>query len=88
MFAWLNSLPPLFADDVPLTTPYWYGNSFAMALLSTIAFGGVGIVMSILGFKLFDWLTPGNLQEEIFQKQNIAAAVLGAAVVIGICIVR
>lgn len=44
-------------------------------------------MLALVGFKLFDWLTPGNLQQEIFQKQNVAAAVLAAAVIIGICLV-
>ena len=45
----------------------------------------VGLAM--LGFKLFDLLTPGKLEEEIVQKQNIAAAILGGAIVVGICII-
>ena len=66
---------------------HWVPESFEMAIVATLAFGGVGIVLALVGFKLFDWLTPGNLQQEIFQKQNVAAAILGAAVIIGICIV-
>jgi uncharacterized membrane protein YjfL (UPF0719 family) len=69
--------PPIWAD------PY----SFGMAVLSTVVFGVVGIALAILGFKLFDMLTPGKLEEEIVQKQNIAAAILGASIIIGICLI-
>ena len=47
----------------------------------------VGIVMAIVGFKIWDRLTPGNLEEEICRKQNIAAAILGAAIILGTCLV-
>jgi len=69
--------PPIWSD------PYTFG----MSVMSTIVFGVVGIGLAILGFKLFDMLTPGKLEEEIVQKQNIAASILGAAIIIGICLI-
>jgi uncharacterized membrane protein YjfL (UPF0719 family) len=56
-------------------------------LLNSLVYGLLGIALAVLGFKLFDWLTPGNLQEEIIEKKNLAAAVLAGSVIIGICIV-
>ena len=38
-----------------------------------------------LGFRLLDWLTPGDLNRKIFEEGNIAAAILGAALVLGVC---
>ena len=61
--------------------------TFAMAALSAAVFGAIGIVMAIIGFKLFDMMTPGKLDEEILQKQNTAAAILAGAFLIGICII-
>jgi uncharacterized membrane protein YjfL (UPF0719 family) len=61
--------------------------SFGMAIVSTLVFGAIGIVLAIIGFKILDMLTPGKLDEEILQKQNIAAAVLAGAFVLGICII-
>jgi uncharacterized membrane protein YjfL (UPF0719 family) len=58
-----------------------------MAVLSVIVFTTVGIVMSLLGFKIWDRITPGNLEEEICRKQNIAAAILGAAIILGTSII-
>jgi uncharacterized membrane protein YjfL (UPF0719 family) len=62
-------------------------STLSWAVLCTAAFGLVGIVLAIIGFKLFDFLTPGKLEEEIIQKQNLAAAILGAAIVLGICLI-
>ena len=50
-------------------------------------FGVTGIILAIVGFKLFDLMTPGNLQKEIFENKNLAAAILAGAFIIGICIV-
>ena len=58
---------------------------FGMSVLATIVYGVVGIGLAILGFKLFDMLTPGKLEEEIVNKQNVAAAILGGAIILGIC---
>ena len=58
-----------------------------MAVVATFVFGLVGIIMAIVGFKVFDLVTPGNLQKEILEKQNIAAAIIAGAIIIGICII-
>ena len=50
-------------------------------------FGITGIGLAIAGFKIFDLLTPGNLQKEIFENKNMAAAVLASAFIIGVCII-
>jgi uncharacterized membrane protein YjfL (UPF0719 family) len=57
------------------------------SLLASGLFGALGIVMAIIGFKLFDWITPGDLGNEITGKSNIAAAILAGAVVIGVSII-
>jgi uncharacterized membrane protein YjfL (UPF0719 family) len=73
----------LFAQaDLPrLADPMKFG----MTVLATIIYGVVGIALAIVGFKLFDMLTPGKLEVEIVQKQNIAAAILGGSIILGIC---
>jgi putative membrane protein len=65
----------------------WQWEQFVWAVLTTLTFGAIGIVLAFIGFKLFDMLTPGKLEEEIVQKQNMAAAILGAAIVVGICLI-
>lgn len=65
----------------------WQPTTLLWAIISTLIFGLLGIVMAILGFKLFDALTPFQLEREICEKQNIAVAILCGAMVLGICII-
>jgi putative membrane protein len=69
------------------TSIYDSWETFGMAILSVLIFGVMGMVLAFIGFKIFDQLTPGKLDEEILQKQNIAAAILAAAVILGSCII-
>lgn len=61
--------------------------NFATELLSTIVYSIVGIVMGVIGFKVVDWLTPGNLAEEVANKENRALAVLAGSMMLGVCII-
>lgn len=63
----------------------WPPESVHGAMINSAAFAILGIVLLIFGFKLFDWLTPGNLQKEVFENKNTAAAILGGAVILGVC---
>jgi putative membrane protein len=77
---------PLFASV--LVAQIWSDlASFGMAIVATLVFGAIGIVLAVVGFKLFDMLTPGKLDDEILQKQNVAAAVLAGSFILGICII-
>ncbi len=62
----------------------WAPVTMAEAVTSTIIFGVVGIVLSIAGFKLFDWITPVSFDKEL-EKGNVAVGILCGAIVIGIC---
>jgi putative membrane protein len=73
------SVASLFAQWPPAT--------MGDAILSVFVFGMIGIFLAVVGFKLFDWITPGNLGEEITNKNNMSAAILAGAVVIGISII-
>jgi hypothetical protein len=65
----------------------WEPSTFGYAVLSTVVFGLVGIIMTIIGFKLFDAFIPFSLEQEICEKQNIAVAILCAAIVLGVSII-
>jgi uncharacterized membrane protein YjfL (UPF0719 family) len=56
-------------------------------MFMAVVFALLGIALAILGFKLFDKMTPGKLDEEILHKQNNAAAILAGAFVLGVCII-
>jgi uncharacterized membrane protein YjfL (UPF0719 family) len=52
-----------------------------------LLFAAIGIAAAIAGYKLFDLCTPGDLQKEILENKNIAAAIVAAAVILGICLI-
>jgi putative membrane protein len=55
---------------------------------NAIGFGLIGIVLALLGFKLFDWLLPRiHVQQELADKHNVAVVIVCAAVILGICYV-
>lgn len=57
-------------------------------LVAAAAFGLLAIALVILGFKVFDWLTPKiDLEAELAEKHNMALAVVTAAIILGICYV-
>lgn len=56
-------------------------------LVSTVVFSLVGIALAIIGFKLFDLTIKFDVEREICEKNNIAAAILAGSVVLGICLI-
>lgn len=50
----------------------------------TAAFGGVGLVLLILGMVLVDVLTPGKLPKQIWEERNSNAAVVLSSALLGI----
>ena len=58
-----------------------------VSLLMIGLYSLAGVLIAIAGYKLFDWCTPGDLHKEIVEKGNTAAAVVGAAIIIGVCII-
>jgi hypothetical protein len=91
--AWALGTFLLLASAAYAQAPLPVGNggyrpsSLLDAVISTLVFSVLGIVLAIGGFKLFDLVIPFDLEKEICEKNNIAAAVLGGAMVLGICII-
>ena len=50
----------------------------AAPLLSVAVYALLGIALAIIGYKLFDLCTPGDIHEEIVKNRNTAAAIIGA----------
>jgi uncharacterized membrane protein YjfL (UPF0719 family) len=53
-------------------------------LLWAVIFGVVGIVLIIAGYRIFDWVSPIDVEKELSEKHNIAVAIVCAAVILGI----
>ncbi len=56
-------------------------------LMGSIVFALMGVVIFWLSFVIIDKLTPYKLWEEIIEKQNMALALVVAAMSLGICII-
>lgn len=84
----MSSLLILAAETVyvarfPLPAPNLW-----LALLYLLIFGILGIFLTVLGFKVFDWtLKKVDVEKELAEKQNIAVAIVVAAVILGVAIV-
>ncbi len=76
----------LFAGDAP-PVPTWHAQTLPQALGQMVLFAGVGIAAAILGYKIFDKCTPGDLHKEIIEHRNVAAAIIAAAVILGVSII-
>ena len=63
----------------------WHPTTFGEAVLATFVFGLIGIVLAIIGFKLFDLITPFNLEKEMCENKNVAVGILCGGIVLGIC---
>jgi uncharacterized membrane protein YjfL (UPF0719 family) len=82
----LFAAAPSFAADA-VSHETWHPSNLGQAVLYMVIFAALGIGVAIVGYKIFDKFTPGNLHKEIIEKQNVAAAIIAGAVVIGICLV-
>jgi len=71
----------LFAQTDPTYHLFWPG-----PLLAAL-YGLIGIALLLLGYKLFDWMTPHvHVQKELMQG-NTAVAIVVAALLLGIAYV-
>lgn len=75
----------LAADPVP--GPGWHAQTLGQAVGYVALFAAIGIVLAIVGYKVFDRCTPGHLHKEIVEHRNVAAAIIGGAVILGVCII-
>jgi len=56
--------------------------------LWSLIYGFLGILLTVLGYKIFDWITPHiDVEKELADKQNIAVAIVCGALILGIAIV-
>lgn len=69
------------------TAPHLHSNSVPQALGLMVLFALVGVATAILGYRLFDKFTPGDLHKEIIENKNVAAAIVAGTVILGVSII-
>jgi putative membrane protein len=65
----------------------WHAESLGQAVAYMLLFAFIGIGAALVGYKIFDKCTPGDLHKEIVENKNQAAAIVAAAVILGVCII-
>ena len=72
----------MFGDifDVP-----WY--LVIRNILSTVVYSMLGIVLAIIGYKIYDWITPFSLTKELAEDQNVAVGIVVGSMMLGICLI-
>jgi len=53
----------------------------------SVVFAVLGFVLLFIGYRVFDALTPTDLNKRIFEDGNVAAAILAGAFVLGLAII-
>ncbi len=83
----LASAGSAMAADATPPPPTWHAQTLLQALGNMLLFAVIGIFAAIAGYKIFDKCTPGHLSKEILEHRNVAAAIIAAAVILGVCII-
>ncbi|MCX6365676.1 MAG: DUF350 domain-containing protein [Armatimonadetes bacterium] len=86
----LATLSLLVATTLPALAQESVGRSrqsLTEGILSTLIYGVIGIVLAVIGFKVFDLAIKANIEKEIFENKNMAAATLAGSVVLGIALI-
>jgi putative membrane protein len=58
---------------------------FLSAVINSIVFSVIGVVVFWVSFVVIDTLTPYNLWKEISEDRNLALAIVVGAMSLGIC---
>jgi uncharacterized membrane protein YjfL (UPF0719 family) len=85
LFILLSALPLAAAETA--SAPTWHAQTLAQAIGYMLIFTVIGIAAAVVGYKVFDKCTPGNLNKEIIENKNVAAAIVAGAVILGVCII-
>jgi putative membrane protein len=82
----LLAVPAAFGA-VEMEPSGWHAQSLGQAVGYMLLFAFIGIGAAVVGYKIFDKCTPGDLHKEIVENKNQAAAIVAAAVILGVCII-
>jgi len=64
-----------------------FGSQLLHGVIGTIVYSALGLVVLLVGFKIFDLVTPFSLNKEIAEDNNVAAGVVVAGIMIGLGII-
>jgi putative membrane protein len=67
-------------EIIPARTPL-------ASFTSVISYSILGTAVLFLAYKIIDWILPADVEAEIFEKQNVAAAIFKGLLLLGIAII-
>lgn len=76
--AWAQGGPGGFEDTGPLSLVH---------IAASVVYGMLGLGFAILGYKVFEFVLPFDVNKELSEDDNPAVGVLMAAVVLGVSII-
>lgn len=79
MFKQLLGFVIFFHSGFAMAQSGAFGQGLLDGILATVIYSLIGIVMATLGFKVVDWLTPGDLAEDVSRNGNRALAILAGS---------
>ena len=56
-------------------------------LFLSIVYGLVGIVLLMVGYKIFEWITPFSVNDALSKDQNRAVSIVVGAIFIGVALI-
>ncbi len=59
----------------------------AAGLVLSVVYGLVGILLLMIGYKIFEWITPFSVNDALSKDQNRAVGIVVGAIFIGIAII-
>jgi putative membrane protein len=57
------------------------------AFILSIIYAVLGMILLYIGYKVFDMVTPTDMQKKIFEENNTAVAITVGAFILGLAIV-
>ena len=79
-----NGAPgPMMPAEAPIT----WGTQLIHGIVGSLIYSALGLIILMLGFWIFDKVTPFSLNDEIAGDNNVAAGVVVAGIMIGLGII-
>jgi len=79
-FAGEGTLPPVPARVFPAALSW-------ASLLTSVVYGLLGLILLLIGYYLYEFVTPFSVKEELVTHRNAAVGIVVAAFILGMAIV-
>jgi putative membrane protein len=78
--------PPTSGTRRERRRPVDFGHELRV-FITAIIYAFAGMALLLVGYRIFDWMTPTDLQEKVFKDGNVAVAVVVGFFMLGVAVV-